>query len=514
MRKIFTLLLVLAVAVPSVEAAAPVQDKPNAISVIPYPNCVVPGYGTFDLRKGKVRQVVDGSLPEEGYRIDISTRRARVYAAGEAGFRLAERTLRQLETDGGGKLLCCRIEDAPRFAYRGMLVDCARHFYPKEEILRILDILAFYKLNRMHWHLTDDHGWRIEIKRYPRLVEVGAFGDIGSHPDWDKDDNLVGQIRYEGYYTQDDIREVVAYADSLGIVVVPEIDMPGHMTAALAAYGYLGCTGGPYKVVNVVGPRGKGLGKENLCIGKEETFTFVENVLKEVVDLFPSEYIHIGGDECITERWDNCPLCLKRQQEEGGGRLQNYFTKRVQKILGGYGRKIIGWEEIMGAELDEGAVIMSWRGTRSGIAAAKKGMDAIMAPSEFCYFDKAYSSDPNEPKSFGRNRFLTVEKVYSYDPSKGLEPEQARHIIGVQGNLWCDVICTDEYLEYMLLPRLAALSEVQWCADGRRDWDRFIRAMDSHEQYYKARGYVYARHLWGIAGLPGHEHVMQTTGQK
>ena len=478
----------------------------NQISVIPCPSKVEAREGTFDLGRREIKYITDSTLPEEGYCIDISKRRAEVSASGRTGFLLAAQTLRQLEVNGGRELLCCRIEDAPRFKYRGVLIDCARHFYPKEEIFKILDILAFYKLNRMHWHLTDDHGWRIEIKQYPRLVEVGAFGDIGSKPDWDKDDNLVGEIRYEGYYTQDDIREVVAYADSLGIVIVPEIDMPGHMTSALAAYSWLGCTGGPYKVINFMGPRGKGFGKENLCIGKEETFTFVENVLKEVVELFPSEYIHIGGDECITERWDNCPLCQKRQEEEGM-KLQNYFTKRVQKILEGYGRKIIGWDEILEGELDVDAVIMSWRGTRGGINAAKKGMDAIMSPSAWCYFDKPQSKDSSEPKAFGR-RLLPVDSVYAYNPVAGLDSDQARHIIGVQGNLWCDVVCTDEYLEYMLLPRVAALSEVQWCDEGNRDWKRFVRSMDTHRAFYEANGYVYAKHLWGVAGLPGHEHRM------
>ncbi|MBQ0024581.1 MAG: beta-N-acetylhexosaminidase [Bacteroidales bacterium] len=492
----------------------------NTIDVIPCPLEVTAGIGTFDLNKRSVKFVTVDNLAEEEYEIVVTKHRAIVKTSSEQGRKLAKQTLRQITTEDGNGLKCCEIKDSPRFPYRGILIDCARHFYPKEEIEKILDVMAYYRLNRMHWHLTDDHGWRIEIKQYPLLTEVGAFGDIGSQPDWGEDPNLIGEVRLEGYYSQDDIREVVSYADSLGITIVPEIDMPGHMTSALAAYPYLGCTGGPYKVINFVGPRGKGFGKENLCIGKEEVFTFVENVLKEVVELFPSEYIHIGGDECIPERWNNCPNCQKRIQEEGikgdeqfseAKYLQNYFTQRVQKILEGYGRKIIGWDEILDGKLGDGATIMSWRGTRGGINAAKRGMDAIMSPSRNCYLDKRQSADDlHEPIAFGK-RPLPVDSIYAYEPTAELSEEEARHILGVQGNLWCDVISTSEYLEYMLLPRLAALSEVQWCQMENRDWERFRKALDSHVKFYEDNGYVYAKHLWGIVGLPGHEYVIPAT---
>lgn len=493
----------------------------NKLDIIPCPLEVTAGRGTFNMERGRVKYITDNTLAEEEYRISVKHRSAKVWASGEQGFKMARQTLRQIETNDGRALMCCEIKDRPRFSYRGVMLDCARHFYPKEEILKILDVMAYYRLNRFHWHLTDDHGWRLEIRKYPRLIEVGAFGNIGSQPAVE-DPNLTGEVRIEGYYTQDDVREIVAYADSLGITVVPEIDMPGHMTAALAAYPELGCTGGPYEVINFEGPRGKGFGKENLCIGKESVFTFLEDVFKEVLELFPSEYIHIGGDECITERWNNCPLCQRRVAEEGivadeelstGKYLQNYFTRRVQKMLEGYGRKIIGWDEILDGELDTEATIMSWRGSRGGIKAAKKGMKAIMSPSAKCYFDKIQSAEvEKEPRSFSR-RILSVDSVYFYNPVKDLTEEEAENVIGVQANLWCDVVSTSEYVEYMLLPRLAAMSEVQWCDPGKLDWERFRNALDSHARFYEKNGYVYAKHLWGTIGLPGHEFPAGETAQ-
>lgn len=486
----------------------------NSIDIIPRPLEVKAGEGLYDPCKGGVLHITDPSLPYEGYELAITPDRAEVRASSDAGFKMAAQTLRQLLSEDGRSLRCCRVKDAPRFGYRGLLVDCSRHFYTVDEIRRILDIMAFYRLNRFHWHLTDDHGWRIEIKRYPRLVEAGAFGDIGSQPDW-TDDKLVGEVRNEGFYSQEEIRSVVAYAGNLGITVIPELDMPGHMTSALAAYPELGCTGGPYKVINFVAPRSKGFGKENLCIGKEEVFTFVENVLCEVMELFPSQYIHIGGDECEPDRWNACPHCRRRMEEEGikgdsafsaAQYLQNYFTHRVQAFLEKHGRKMIGWDEILDGQLNDGATIMSWRGTEGGIKAARRGMDAVMCPGDFCYLDKCQSENRElEPVAFGR-KSLSVEKVYSYEPLEGLSDSEASHILGVQGNLWCDVISTAEYLEYMLLPRLAALSEVQWCAPEVKDWKRFRKALDSHVRHYESAGYVYAKHLWGVAGLPGHEY--------
>ncbi len=489
-------------------------SKVNTLDIIPCPLEMTPAEGVYDLSRGEVTFTIDSLMAPEAYTLKITPRKAVVKAGSEAGILYARATLEQITVEGGGALLCCEISDEPRFAWRGLLLDCARHFYTVEQVKKVLDIMAYYKLNRFHWHLTDDHGWRIEIKKHPRLVEVGAFGDVGSHSVHDP--NLVGEILYEGYYTQEDIREVVSYATSLGISVIPEIDMPGHMTSALAAYPQLGCTGGPYQVVNVVGPRSKGLGKENLCIGNEEIFGFISDILDEVLPLFPGEYFHIGGDECVPDRWDACPKCRKRLRDEGlksgefsdAQLLQNYFTRRVQKMLQERGRKIIGWDEILDGELEDGATIMSWRGTSGGKRAAERGLDAIMTPIRHCYLDFRQSDDvEHEPVAL--NGTVSVDSVYDYEPLEGLTEETARHIIGVQGNLWCDVVSTQEYLEYMLLPRLAALGEVQWCAPQNKNRERFRSAMDAHRRYYEEHGYVYAKHLWGIVGLPGHEYPIR-----
>ncbi len=488
--------------------------KVNTLDIIPRPLEMTPAEGVYDLSRGEVTFTIDSLMGPEAYTLKVSPRKAVVKAGSQTGLLYARQTLKQITVEDGGALLCCEIADEPRFAWRGLLLDCARHFYTVEQVKKVLDIMAFYKLNRFHWHLTDDHGWRIEIKKHPRLVEVGAFGDVGSHSV--PDPNLVGEILYEGYYTQEDIKEVVSYAASLGISVIPEIDMPGHMTSALAAYPQLGCTGGPYKVVNVVGPRSKGLGKENLCIGNEEIFDFISDILDEVLPLFPGEYFHIGGDECVPDRWDNCPKCQKRLRDEGlesgeyseAQLLQNYFTRRVQKMLLERGRKIVGWDEILDGELEGSATIMSWRGTSGGKKAAERGLDAIMTPIRHCYLDFRQSDDV-EHEPIALNGTVSVDSVYDYEPLEGLSEEAAHHIIGVQGNLWCDVVSTNEYLEYMLLPRLAALSEVQWCAPQNKSRERFRSAMDAHRLYYEEHGYVYAKHLWGIIGLPGHEYHIQ-----
>ena len=487
------------------------DSKVNTLDIIPCPLEMTPAEGVYDLSRGEVTFTIDSLMAPEAYTLKITPRKAVVKAGSEAGVLYARATLKQITVEGGGALLCCEISDEPRFAWRGLLLDCARHFYTVEQVKKVLNIMAYYKLNRFHWHLTDDHGWRIEIKKHPRLVEVGAFGDVGSHSV--PDPNLVGEILYEGYYTQEDIKEVVSYASSLGISVIPEIDMPGHMTSALAAYPQLGCTGGPYQVVNVVGPRSKGLGKENLCIGNEEIFDFISDILDEVLPLFPGEYFHIGGDECVSDRWDACPKCRKRLRDEGlksgefsdAQQLQNYFTRRVQKMLQERGRKIIGWDEILDGELEDGATIMSWRGTSGGKRAAERGLDAIMTPIRHCYLDFRQSDDV-EHEPIALNGTVSMDSVYDYEPLEGLPEEAAHHIIGVQGNLWCDVVSTPEYLEYMLLPRLAALSEVQWCAPQNKNRERFRSAMDAHRRYYEQHGYVYAKHLWGIIGLPGHEY--------
>jgi hexosaminidase len=457
--------------------------------------------------EGKMKGFVflkDGSMGPEEYSIDIKKKTCLVKASAYNGFLYAIQTLKQLtdvaifsgKVDPSQKFYfpAVSIKDKPRFAYRGMHLDCARHFFSVEEVKKYLDIMATYKLNRLHWHLTEDQGWRIEIKKYPKLTQIGAFRNgtmVG------KDFKSNDGIRYGGYYTQDQIRDVVAYASSLGITVIPEIDLPGHMLGALAAYPELGCTGGPYEVWTRWG-----VSEEVMCPGKEAMFTFLEDVFTELLDLFPSEYIHIGGDECPKTEWEKCPDCQARIKALGikadskhtaEQYLQSYVTARVQKFLNDKGRKIIGWDEVLEGELAPGATVMSWRGVDGGIQASALGFDVIMTPNTYCYFDYYQSGDHNqEPLAIGGN--LPVEKVYSYEPFEGLNASQQKHILGVQANLWTEYIATNEYLEYMLLPRMCALSEIQWCASKDKNFDRFSASMRAESfKIFDTLGYNYRK---------------------
>ena len=445
----------------------------------------------------------DNAMGPEEYSIDITKKTCVVKASAYNGFLYAIQTLKQLtdvsifsdKVDPAQKFMfpVVSIKDKPRFAYRGMHLDCARHFFSVEEVKKYLDIMATYKLNRMHWHLTEDQGWRIEIKKYPKLTQVGAFRNgtmVG------KDFKSNDGIRYGGYYTQEQVKDVVAYAQELGITIIPEIDLPGHMLGALAAYPELGCTGGPYEVWTRWG-----ISDQVMCPGKEDMFIFLENVFTELMELFPSEYIHIGGDECPKTEWEKCPDCQARIKELGikgddqhtaEQYLQNYVTARVQKFINEHGRKIIGWDEILEGELAPGATVMSWRGVAGGVKASALGFDVIMTPNSFCYFDY-YQGDPkNEPLAIGGN--LPIDKVYGYEPFEGLDASQQKHILGVQANLWTEYIGTDDYLEYMLLPRMCALSEVQWCQKEGKDFDRFTSALkDESFKIFDTMGYNYRK---------------------
>ena len=432
----------------------------------------------------------DETLAQEAYRIEITRRAAKVTASGRGGFLYALSTIRQMLPEaiyGGGPaaakwvLPCCTIDDYPRFAYRGMHLDCARHFYSVDDVKKYLDLIAMYKVNRFHWHLTDDQGWRIEIKKYPKLTETGAFRK-GTQKG--NDNTRHDGKRYGGYYTQEQIRDIVAYADRLGIVIIPEIDLPGHMLAALASYPELGCTGGPYEVWTRWG-----VSKDVLCVGQEKTFEFLFDVLDELCALFPGEYIHIGGDECPKNNWKDCPRCQAKTAElglkdDGQGtkeqRLQNYVTKRVQDYLGAKGRRIIGWDEILEGELAPGATVMSWRGTKGGVKASKKGFDVIMTPNNYCYFD--YKQDESdEYGAFYWKQKLDAAVVYSYEPLEGIPAGDAKHILGVQANVWTEHIHSLDEVQYMILPRLLALSEVQWCKPENKDYGRFRSVVAGHE---------------------------------
>ncbi|MCR5018739.1 MAG: beta-N-acetylhexosaminidase [Bacteroidales bacterium] len=461
----------------------------------------------------KIKVILNSNLGPEAYALQATPQGMVIEASERNGFIYAFETLKQMlpaEVYGSSRawhgidwvIPAVSIVDEPRFAYRGMHLDPCRHFFDVNEVKRYIDIMATYKLNRFHFHLTEDQGWRIEIKAYPKLTEIGAWRDgtmIGH--DWDSNDG----IRYGGYYTQDELREIVAYADERGITVIPEIDLPGHMLAALAAYPELGCTGGPYKVWHRWG-----VSNDILCAGNEEVFTFLEKVFAEILDIFPSEYIHIGGDECFGDGdipWDNCPKCAARMKELGIKKspearhyLQNYVTARVQEILAGMGRKVIGWDEILEGELAPGATVMSWRGVEGGIEASAKGFDAIMTPYTFLYFD--YYQGPErdkEPIAIGGN--LPVEKVYSYEPFDGIVAGAEDHILGVQANLWTEYISSNEQLEYMLLPRMCALSEIQWCDADRKDFTRFNESLDHAFRMFDVMGYNYSLDIRCLVGM-------------
>ena len=455
-----------------------------------------------------IRFVTDESLPAEGYELNVDGEGIEVRASQFPGFLYALQSLGQLlpaavygtepAPDAAWEVPCVKIADAPRFAYRGMHLDVARHFFSVDEVKRYIDVMAIHKLNTLHWHLTDDQGWRIEIKRYPELTAVGSIRKATVvRKEWGTYDGTP----YGGFYTQDEIRDVVKYAADRGVTVIPEIDLPGHMLAALTAYPELGCTGGPYEVWGRWG-----VADDVLCPGREKTFEFLEGVLTEVMELFPSEYIHIGGDECPKVRWEKCPRCQAKIRQLGlkdDGEhtaehyLQSYVTDRIGKFLAQHGRRIIGWDEILEGRAPSDAVVMSWRGSEGGIAAAKLGHDVIMTPNSHFYFDY-YQSLDTDAEPFGIGGYIPMEQVYSYDPAfPELTPEQQKHILGVQANLWTEYVLSDEPLEYMLLPRLAALSEVQWCLPETKDWNRFIGSFRMDE-IYSQMGYEFAKHIFGV----------------
>ena len=467
-------------------------------------------------KKGRgcgINLVLDQSLAEEEYKLHIGCCRAVIKASGLRGFNWGVQTLKQLmpvqiygDTTAEGinwAVPCCTISDAPRFGYRGLLIDEARHFFGMEAIKDVLDVMEIHKLNTLHWHLTDDQGWRVEIMKYPLLTEVGSI----------RKETLVGHLRrsneYDGtpygegmWYSQDQIREIVDYAAARGINIIPEIDLPGHMQAALTAYPYLGCTGGPYEVWTKWG-----VSEDVLCIGKETTMQFVKDVLAEICDMFPSEYIHIGGDECPKVKWAECPHCQNKIKELGitGDEkhspehfLQSYVTAEAEKFLAERGRRLIGWDEILEGELAPNATVMSWRGTKGGEAAVKLGHDVIMTPYQYLYIDYYQSKDQaNEPLAIGG--YVPVERCYSFEPfTENMTEEEKAHIIGVQANLWTEYIGTQDYLEYMLLPRLSALSEVQWCAPENKIWERYLDSVDEVLNIYETAGYNYAKHILDV----------------
>lgn len=433
----------------------------------------------------------EGKLPAEGYKLKVTKKNITITGGSGAGLFYGVQTLFQLfppEIEGIGTLKalsrleipCIEIADQPRYPYRGMHLDVSRHFFPKEFIKKYIDLIAMYKMNTFQWHLTDDNGWRIEIKKYPKLTEIGAWHVEREELPWnERPPQKPGEkATYGGFYTQDDIHEIVQYAKDKYVTIIPEIEMPAHSVEVLAAYPQFSCTGGPFTVP----PGSYWPNQDILCAGNDSTFQFLQDVLSEVIELFPSTYIHIGGDEADKTRWKECPKCQARIKSEGlkdEKELQSYFIKRIEKFLISKNRKMIGWDEILEGGLAPEATVMSWRGIEGGIAAARKGHDVIMTPTSFCYFDY-YQADPaSEPKAIGG--FLTLKKVYSYEPTPGeLTKEEARFILGTQGNVWTEYIATSQQAEYMAVPRMIALAEVAWTSNELKNWKSFRQRLSDH----------------------------------
>ncbi len=371
------------------------------------------------------------------------------------------------------KIPSVAIEDYPRFAYRGMHLDVGRHFFPVDFVKRYIDYIALHKMNYFHWHLTEDQGWRIEIRKYPGLTETSSCRNgtiIGHHPGTGND-----HLRYCGYYTQDEIKDVVQYAADRFITVIPEIELPGHSSAALTAYPWLGCTGGPYQVQQTWG-----VFKDVFCAGKDSTFEFLQDVLDEVIALFPAKYIHIGGDECPKDSWKACPNCQKRIKDLGlkdEHELQSYFIQRIEKYINSKGKQIIGWDEILEGGLAPNATVMSWRGEQGGIDAAKQNHNVIMTPGDYVYFDHGQVKNGDSLTIGG---YLPLEKVYSYEPIPAvLNADQAKHIWGAQANVWTEYMANTRKVEYMIFPRISALSEVLWSPKEERNWTDFQKRMET-----------------------------------
>ena len=426
---------------------------------------------------------IDPALRAEAYSLDIGQGRVAVTGGSPSGLFYGLQSLRQLISQYGMRLPAVHVEDEPCFAYRGAMLDCCRHFFTVDEIKTFIDILALHKLNRFHWHLTDDQGWRIEIRHYPELTKVGsrrAETVLG------RNTNIYDGIPSGGYYTQRQIRDVVAYAAERFITVIPEIEMPGHASAALAAYPWLGCAGEGY----IVRTRW-GVFPEVYCAGKDSTFEFMENVLAEVCELFPSEYIHIGGDEADKASWATCPRCRTRMRQEGledVDGLQSYLVHRVEVFLNGKGRRLLGWDEILQGGLAPDATVMSWRGSEGGIAAARAGHQAVMTPNSYCYLDYCQDDPTREPAAAAA--FVTLEKAYSLDPAPdSLGVDVVPMILGVQGNLWCEHVPTGEHAEHMIWPRLMAIAEVGWSLPERKDYDDFHARVLDAVAWMQERGY-------------------------
>lgn len=438
----------------------------------------------------------------EAYQLKVDASQVVISSPSEAGVFYGIQTLRKAVDVAEGsnvELPAVEINDQPRFGYRGMMLDVGRHFFSMDEIKTYIDMMALHNINRFHWHLSEDQGWRIEIKKYPKLTEIGSM----------RKETVIGHNSgkydgkpYGGFYTQEQAKEIVAYAAERYITVIPEIDLSGHMQAALAAYPELGCTGGPYEVWTQWG-----VSDNVLCAGNDQTIQFIKDVLAEIVEIFPSEYIHVGGDECPKDKWKTCPKCQARIKALGlksdnkhtkEERLQSYVIHEAEEFLNSKGRKMIGWDETLEGGLAPNATVMSWRGEAGGIEAAKQHHDVVMTPNTYLYFDYYQSKDTEtEPMAIGG--YLPMERVYSYEPMpKSLSPEEQKYIVGVQANLWTEYIPDFKQVQYMVLPRMAALCESQWCAPEKKNYEAFLQRVSRLIDIYAKNGWNYATHIFDV----------------
>ena len=532
MKKLFGLL--------AVTISCKFSFSQKQINVIPYPNNVVMVKGYFELSSatkiiyGKGTEKLAGYLKEqvtnltglslgvqlyngkktllnknniqlflnddasfkEGYTLEVSKTTIDLKAKEAVLLFNGIQTLLQLlpvkKSVGSISIPQLFIKDSARFAYRGMHLDVSRHFFPVAFIKKYIDLLAMHKYNTFHWHLTDDQGWRIEIKKYPLLTQIGSCRDqtlVGNYGS-----NKYDGTKYCGFYTQEQVKEIVQYATDRFITVIPEIEIPGHAVAALTSYPYLGCTKGPYKTMETWG-----ISEDVFCAGNDSTYTFVEDVLKEVMELFPSKLIHIGGDECPKVRWKTCPVCqqkIKKENLKDEHELQSYFVKRIEKFVNSKGKNIIGWDEILEGGLAPNATVMSWRGTEGGIAAARQGNNVVMTPGSHCYFDHSQSSNED---SITIGSYLPLEKVYEFEPvPASLSASEAKHVLGAQGNVWTEYMTNESKVEYMVLPRIAALAEVLWSTTDKRNFADFEKRLPFILERYKAMNYNYSTAFYDL----------------